>query len=428
MFALSETTKARPPRVPEFQAILLCGYGSRLYPLAADEGITKALLPVANKPMLYYQLAWLENAGVYDIIIVTHPEAEQYVRDYMEKMYEAAPETKAEVVALQNYEGTADALRYIKDKIKRDFIVLSSDLVTDIPPHRVLDAFRVTHPSMTVLFYETKTAESAEKLVKEDTIEYVGIAPSESRLVVAPRAEVRTALPIRTSLIRKFPVFYLHTGLRDAHLYVCKHWVLDLLVLNPKIASLRGELVPLLVKCQYSDKAARNAQIDKAMHPHARAAASHTPASKHVRVTAIVTRDGYTARANTISSYCEMNRQMAKTAGDARIASAAEISSRTTVGPDSMVGDGTKVGDKCIFKKSIVGAHCVVGRNCKITNSVIMDYVVIEDNVSLTNCAICLNAKIGMNTSLKDCEVGARFDMAAGTSAKNDQFVEGLYD
>ncbi|TPX35740.1 hypothetical protein SmJEL517_g01952 [Synchytrium microbalum] len=436
MFSISEKTP-RPPRVPEFQAIVLCGYGSRLYPLAADEGVTKALLPVANKPMLYYQLNWLENAGVYDIIIVTHPEAKQHVRDYMEKMYEGAPETKAEVVALQNYDGTADALRYIKDKIKRDFIVLSSDLITDIPAHRVLDAFRLTHPAMSVLFYESlkpDAGSSLEKVVKEDAVEYVGISPLDARLVLAPRAEIRSELPIQTSLIRKFPVFHLHTGLRDAHLYVCKHWVLDLLVLNPKIASLRAEMLPLLVKCQYSEKAARAAQVDKAIFPHhrlpttsqTRVTPTPTPTisiSNHVRVTALVTRDGYTARANTISSYSEMNRQMTKVVGDARIAATAEISQRTTVGPDSMVGDGTKVGEKSIFKKSIVGAHCGIGKNCKITNSVIMDYVVLDDNVSLTNCVICLNAKIGMNTVLKDCEVGARFEMAANTQAKNDQFT-----
>jgi NDP-sugar pyrophosphorylase family protein len=35
----------------------------RLYPLT-EENCPKALLPVANLPILYYQLQWLENSGI----------------------------------------------------------------------------------------------------------------------------------------------------------------------------------------------------------------------------------------------------------------------------------------------------------------------------------------------------------------------------
>ncbi len=49
-------------RPQEFQVILLVGgHGSRMYPLT--EEMSKYLLPIANRPLISYQLEFLENAG-----------------------------------------------------------------------------------------------------------------------------------------------------------------------------------------------------------------------------------------------------------------------------------------------------------------------------------------------------------------------------
>lgn len=48
-----------------FQAVILCGPGTSLHPFTGAEpgDLPKALLPVANKPMLHYPLEWCEKAG-----------------------------------------------------------------------------------------------------------------------------------------------------------------------------------------------------------------------------------------------------------------------------------------------------------------------------------------------------------------------------
>ncbi|XP_067846189.1 translation initiation factor eIF-2B subunit gamma [Heptranchias perlo] len=442
----------------EFQAVLMAaGGGSRMMDLTSN--IPKPLLPVGNKPLIWYPLNLIERLGFEEVIVVTTREVQKQLLPVDTKM-------KLDMVCIREDTdmGTADSLRQIHEKIKTDVLVISCDLITDAALHEVIDLFRAHDATMSMLmrkahdFTEPVPGQKGTNKAAEQR-DFVGVDDTCKRLLfMANEADLDDELVIRKSMMQKHPRMHIKTALVDAHLYCMKKWVLDFLVENKSIMSIRGELIPYLVRKQFAapsssqlskedtneDQKKNTKPIDifsyakeddllnlareKSFWNDHHGDMSDPYHGSKLRCYVHIMKEGICYRVNTLASYIEANRQVPKllsalSQDESLIHTSAQITDRCMVGADSMIGNLTKVAEKTSIERSIIGASCTVKEKVKIANTVIMHNVTIEEGCCIQGSVICSGAVIGKGADLKDCLVGSAQCVDAESKHVNEVIV-----
>ena len=100
--------------------ILAAGAGTRLYP--ASLPISKILLPIYDKPMIYYPLSTLMLAGIKDILIITNEDDNDNFRKALGDGSQYGINIKYEIQYIQK--GIADAFLIAEDFIDEDNVAL----------------------------------------------------------------------------------------------------------------------------------------------------------------------------------------------------------------------------------------------------------------------------------------------------------------
>lgn len=184
----------------EFQAVVLAGgTGTRLFPLT--EGVVKSMLPVANTPLISYQLHLLERSGFKEAIVTTTQAACTEMGEYLSQVHKGS--IVVDMCVVDEELETADVLRAIKDKIKKDFVVVSGDLITDVFVHHLADVHRINDATCTVLLRgpkpEVKPPAGAKPAKVEGAVlDYVGLDPKQSQLLcLVSSASARSYLSVR---------------------------------------------------------------------------------------------------------------------------------------------------------------------------------------------------------------------------------------
>ena len=115
-----------------------------------------------NRPLLRFQLDLIEQSGGNEIIIVVPREYQQQMNLFISSVNEFS--LKIDLVYVDDMVESADGLRAVSDRISGDFIILTSDFMTDLSLGTLTEFHRVKAADLTMLF----STGLMDKIVNDD--------------------------------------------------------------------------------------------------------------------------------------------------------------------------------------------------------------------------------------------------------------------
>uniref|UniRef100_A0A7S0S6S1 Translation initiation factor eIF2B subunit gamma n=1 Tax=Chlamydomonas leiostraca TaxID=1034604 RepID=A0A7S0S6S1_9CHLO len=456
-----------------YQAIVLAGGDDkRLYPLTT--GTVKALLPVANRPLLSYPLKSLADAGLKHVFVVVSGEKPAAsIQAWINQEYSGADKMQCEVVTVAEEHGTADALRAVASRITaRTCVVMSGDLLADVPVNTLVAGHQLNGSLATVLLFKRKVSPTTQTKPGKapKNVDYIGLDPSRQHLLFyASSPEAVRDLRVPLPLVRRHGAMTIASDLSDAHLYVFNRSVLSLLHAQPNLSSLRQDLLPFLTQQQLRLRPPQEADAGAAAEAGAAPGSSTGAASgaegdgeggsearfqvstalpgadymelshgevqgqeSTLRVQIVAQGVNYCARVSDVESYGEVCREVADPGValhlsglkpgkfDNVVPPSVTIGAKSTIAAGCILGEQCALGDKSSIKRSVLGAGCKLGANVKIINSVLNDNVVVGDGCTIQNTIICAGAVVKERVTLKECQIGPGFSVSAGVEHKGE--------
>nr|KMM72326.1 hypothetical protein CPAG_08623 [Coccidioides posadasii RMSCC 3488] len=293
-----------------FQALILCGPGVSLNTFTSiPEEFPKALVPIANRPMVWYPLDWCYRMGITNITLITPPASKAALEASLSQNphLTSLPPPSATVISPESLTlttGTAELLRLpeVQACIKSDFIVLPCDLVCDVPGVTFLEAWMTTHGALDASWdgdwLESRTSSligvGGERCgrrggisvwyptgpdgtkVKTEVADFLAITPLNKDEAPAVRPgnndgpsslaklvytmpmdslkdimEEHQALLMRHSLLKRHGKIKMLTTYRDAHIYIFPYWVKEMAMMNEKFESISEDLVGWWAKAEW---------------------------------------------------------------------------------------------------------------------------------------------------------------------------------
>ncbi|KAF8482840.1 UDP-3-O-glucosamine N-acyltransferase [Russula ochroleuca] len=448
----------------EFLAVILAGFGDELHPLVSDHGdepCPKALLPVANMPMIDFPLTWLEQSGITEVLLICPAAHRSSISHHIHSDTSSSSYPSLHV-DVQTYDespdepvGTCAVLKRFSSRIQRDFVILPCDFIPpeDLPLSSLLNKYRVESnlDGAIVTSCWLKAHDADKGAVPEEwgrigsSVPIIWDKKSGTLLHIdTPDDRDRNfdELEIRMSLLSRYPVASLSSKYTDSHVYVCKRSVLDVLHHRSMFDSFREEFLPWLCKIQYQktkrEKYGRvlrsimtkEAQVLALRHStlfggsiHAQdlsSRGSNSPSLKPVpfSVTSspahldegdeplaslrigIITHDTvFACRVNNIAALLEANRQFL---------------SRTNYTLPTDPDNRALIDAKSqISSDSMVGSSTKIGERATIKRSVIGRHCVIGKMSRVVGCILLDHCVIGEGAKLEGCILGRNTKVGA---------------
>ena len=242
----------------------------------------------------------------------------------------------------------------------------------------VVDLHLTKNSSLTTLLAQTPDLKSVSvpgakstKYKKERDL--IGLRGNHLCLFTAEADVEEEELAISSKVLRSVGSFTVNSNLLDAHLYIVKRWVCDYIIGDKNISTIKGELLPIVVRKQFSSKTSSHEQEKRKIQDFVEANNKGDGSGRLYSCYALTTEKPV-YRVNSMPMFWYCNTAMSGT--DNRIHPSAVMGDRAQLSSCS-VAAAVNIADKTTLSGVSLGAGTMVMEKVRISNSVIMDNVTI---------------------------------------------------
>jgi hypothetical protein len=194
------------------------------------------------------------------VFIVTPPEYHERLAKFLSTYIRVDQHMVIELVTAQRMHGSADALRAVHERIRGDFIVIQSDLITDVSLGALVNMHRRCTSDITLAVASPGYEESDRKgvvkcIIDDEDREYVGTDEDGRMLLKLAALEIDGSIDITKGLLNRSRRLVLRNNMADVGVYVMSHWVLEFVMNSPKMTSIRIDVLPFLIARQFQPPA-----------------------------------------------------------------------------------------------------------------------------------------------------------------------------
>ncbi|KAK3990533.1 putative translation initiation factor eIF-2B subunit gamma [Cladorrhinum sp. PSN332] len=468
---------------PGLQALILCGPGSSFPTFTAnpDEN-PKALLPIANRPMVWYPLDFCYRAGITNITLVCPPTASEAINTALNTnpFLTALPYPRPDLLApkdLDQNTGTAEILRLpeLQDRVKSDFLVLPCDLVCELGPDKLVAAWQVKAASLPDLiggspnpeqqrqqqqqqqrsgglsvYYPTKTATpvkgeetdllAAAYLPKSSVLPPKGsLFPNMMKVLTSmPKDTLKDVLdgekcfPLSNSMMEKHRRILFKTDYRDAHIYIFPQWVMQFVVENDHLETIGEDVIGRWTKAGYKKNLAKKLKFDKILQKGRESEQDSEEANSSVDVPPVLAyvqpldpAGPIIRRVDNAQLLLQVSLQLAK---QPSIEEAGSVEAAPPYAHQRKIAypEGIKPRTSITKADSLLADNVTVQEKSSIKESVIGANCQIGEGAKLFQCLLMDGVVVGKNCKLTKCILGKRSDIGEGCVLTDCEVQENL--
>ncbi|MFX1283298.1 MAG: sugar phosphate nucleotidyltransferase [Promethearchaeota archaeon] len=378
----------------EWSAIVLAGgVGSRLQPLT--DHCPKPMVPIANKPMIDYNLELLRNAGIKGKVVIITKYLQEQIRDYITKN-EYFDDLELILPKIDPLD-TADAVRKASNYIDTDhFIVSMADIVTNLSLSDFME-FHCKKKGMASITLKDIPYPRAFGVI---------MLNQDSRILLFLEKPHPEELGLAVLTFSKKETIHLQSNLVNTGIYAFNHRILNILDTVHDLMDFGKHVFPYLAR-EYG-------------------------------IFGYV-KDYYWMDAGNPQTYLYTNWDVLRRWAFPYFPKATweensiwwsdqtvEIASGARIEPPSAIGSAVKLGkDSIIGPQTVLGNEVIIGENTLIHSSVVWDKVEIGSNVSIKEAIICDNVVIPDNSKLAPGTViGSKIKINEPLITIKDQIVK----